>query len=82
MPQTKKGGGAILNPDYGKGGVYVTGLSWVLLIGVLGGTGWVWWALNNPKHGVTGCCGCGKCAHTGECVMVRKKAAQKGDAPS
>ena len=57
-------------------------MSWVLLIGVLGGTGWVWWALNNPKHGVTGCCGCGKCAHTGECVMVRKKAAQKGDAPS
>jgi len=82
MPQTKKGGGAILNPDYGKGGINVTVLTWILLVGVLAVVAFIWAKVNDPKQGVVSCCGCGKCAHTGDCVMVCKKAAQKGDAPS
>jgi len=59
----------------------MTVFSWIVVIGVLIGVFWVWKTLNDPKNGVVGCCGCGKCAHTGECVMVRKKAA-KEESPS
>ena len=45
----------------------------VILVLVLGGAAWVWVMLNNPKHGVVGCCGCGMCAHTGECVLVKQQ---------
>ena len=63
----------------------MTVLGWILLVGVLGAVAFVWAKVNDPKNGVVGCCGCGKCAHTGECVMVRKKmmeSAGKEQAPS
>ena len=63
----------------------------VLLVLVLGGVAWVWyrvnnhksgaaWAwykVNNHKSGAVSCCGCGQCARTGECVMVKGKKAVK-----
>ena len=61
----------------------MTWVTWVLLALVLGGTAFAWYKVNNHKSGVVSCCGCGQCAATGECVMVkRKKAVKKGEAPS
>ena len=71
-----------LKPDYGRGGMDVTMLSLILVGAVLAGVAVVWAKLNDPRSGVTGCCGYGQCARTGECVMVRKKAAGKGESPS
>ncbi len=46
----------------------------VVVVLMLGGVAWVWGSLHDPKHGGTiGCCGCGQCFVTGECVMVKKK---------
>ena len=60
----------------------MTVLSWILLVGVLAVVAFIWAKVNDPKQGVVSCCGCGKCAHTGECVMVGKKAAEKEESPS
>lgn len=55
----------------------------VLLALVLGGVAWVWYRVNNHKSGAVSCCGCGQCARTGECVMVKgKKPAKKQQDPS
>lgn len=56
----------------------MTWFSWVVLALIIGGTGWLCAKLHDPKDGTVGCCGCGQCAHTGECVMTKKKAAKKG----
>ena len=82
MPQTKGEGSGTLKPDYERGGINVTVLSWILLGGVLAVVAFIWAKVNDPKQGVVSCCGCGECAHTGECVMVGKKAAGKGDSLS
>ena len=50
----------------------MTVFTWVLLIGVLVGIAWVWYAVNTDKSGAISCCGCGQCARSGECVMVKK----------
>jgi len=58
---------------------------WKLLVvlAVLGGAAWVWYRVNNHKSGVVSCCGCGQCARTGECVMVKgKKPVKKEKDPS
>ena len=46
--------------------------TWILLIGVFVGIGWVWYRINTDKSGAISCCGCGQCAVSGECVMVKK----------
>ena len=61
--------------------------TWLLLALVLGGATWVWYRINNDKSGTISCCGCGQCARTGECVMVKgkksvKKEPEKGKDPS
>lgn len=43
------------------------------LLVAFGGAGWVWYRVNNDKSGAVSCCGCGQCARTGECVMVKGK---------
>ena len=46
----------------------------VIAVVILAGAAGFWGYINNPKHGgTTGCCGCGQCVVTGECVMVKKK---------
>ena len=61
----------------------MTVLTWILLALALGAAAWVWYRIQNDKSGAVSCCGCGQCAATGECVMVkRKKAVKKGEAPS
>ncbi len=55
---------------------------WVALALIIGGTAWLWAKLYDPKNETVGCCGCGQCAHTGECVMTKKKATKKGDTTS
>ena len=57
---------------------------WILfaLALMIGGTGWLCSKLHDPKGGTVGCCGCGQCAKTGECVMTKKKTAKKGNVPS
>ena len=51
----------------------MTLFTWILLIGILAGTAWVWYTINTDKSGAISCCGCGQCAISGECVMVKKK---------
>ncbi|MBR5471892.1 MAG: hypothetical protein IKU81_07260 [Oscillibacter sp.] len=54
----------------------------VITVVVLAGAAWVWGSLHDPKHGGTiGCCGCGQCFVTGECVMVKKKQENAGKKP-
>lgn len=54
-----------------------------VLLAALVGAGWVWYRVNNDKSGAVSCCGCGQCAHTGECVMVKgKKRVKKERDPS
>ena len=61
----------------------MTYVTWMLLIMALGASAWIWYRLNNHKSGVVSCCGCGQCARTGECVMVKgKKAVKKERDPS
>ena len=61
----------------------MTWLTWLLLALVLGGAAWVWYRINTDKSGAVSCCGCGVCARTGECVMVKgKKSSKKGKDPS
>ena len=61
----------------------MTWLTWLLLALVLGGAAWVWYRINTDKSGTISCCGCGQCARTGECVMVKgKKSAKKGKDPA
>ena len=50
----------------------MTVFTWILLIGVFVGIGWVWYRINTDKSGAISCCGCGQCAVSGECVMVKK----------
>ena len=59
----------------------MTWAAWALLGLALGGAGLVWYKVNNHKSGVVSCCGCGQCARTGECVMVkgRKRTKKEGD---
>ena len=51
----------------------MTVLTWVLLAVALGTAVCVWYRIQNDKSGAVSCCGCGKCAATGECVMVKGK---------
>ena len=51
----------------------MTIMSWILLIFVLGGTALVWYVLTQDKSGEPICCGCGQCAISGECVLVKKR---------
>ena len=61
----------------------MTWLTWILLVLVFGGAAWVWYRINNDKSGAVSCCGCGQCARTGECVMVKgKKPVKKGKDPA
>ena len=55
----------------------MTILALALVVSVLAGVGVVWAKVNDPRNGVVSCCGCGKCARTGECVMVQKKVAKQ-----
>lgn len=55
---------------------------WLALAVILGCTGLLCAKLHDPKDGTVGCCGCGQCAHTGECVMTKKKVAKKEESPS
>ena len=59
----------------------MTWYTWLLLALVLGGATWIWYRINTDKSGTISCCGCGQCARTGECVMV-KKSGKKGKKPS
>ena len=52
----------------------MTLFTWILLAMVLGGTAWGWYVINTHKSGAISCCGCGQCAATGECIMVKKSA--------
>ena len=55
----------------------MTWLTWVVLIGTLVGIFWVWYQVYGRKNDIVSCCGCGQCAFSGECVMVKKKAVEK-----
>lgn len=77
-----EGKSGILKTVQEKGGTNMTILALVSVVAVLLGVAVVWAKVNDPRNGVSGCCGCGQCARTGECVMVRKKAAGKGESPS
>lgn len=50
---------------------------WILLTVLFGVVAWIWYRLHNDESGAISCCGCGKCAVSGECVMVKKKRAEK-----
>ena len=53
------------------------------LLIALSGTVWLWTKLYGGKESATHCCGCGECARTGECVMVKgKKPVKKEKDPS
>lgn len=61
----------------------MTWVTWVLLAVVLGAAAWAWYRVNTHKSGAVSCCGCGECARTGECVMVKgKKPVKKEKDPS
>lgn len=45
----------------------------IVLLAVFGGAGWIWYRVNHDESGAISCCGCGQCARTGECVMVRQR---------
>ncbi|MCI6567742.1 hypothetical protein [Dysosmobacter sp. HCP28S3_G4] len=61
----------------------MTWTTWIILGLVLGGAGCLWYRVNNHKSGAVSCCGCGECARTGECVMVKgKKHVKKERHPS
>ena len=62
-------------------------MAWLVLavFGILFVVGaWYWGKVSDPRNGGTvGCCHCGQCIATGECVMRRnlqKKAAKKESA--
>ena len=55
---------------------------WILLVLVLGAAGWVWYRVQNDESGAFSCCGCGRCAAAGECVMHRRVKREKGEDPS
>ncbi len=52
-------------------------VTWLLLGLALGGAAWAWYKVNSHKSGAVSCCGCGQCARTGECVMVKGRKAVK-----
>ena len=52
--------------------------TWILLIGTFVGVTWVWYQVYGNNDDVVSCCGCGQCAHTGECVMVKKRTKKGG----
>lgn len=56
----------------------MTWLSGFVVLGALAGTAWVWYQVYGDKNDVVGCCGCGQCAVSGECVMVKKSAKKRG----
>ena len=61
----------------------MTWFGWVALVLILGGTAWLWSKMYPKDGGATHCCGCGKCARTGECVMVKgKKTVKKEKDPA
>lgn len=60
----------------------MTWITWVALAMIVVGVAWLCAKLYDPKSGAVGCCGCGECIRTGECVMVKKKAVKKGNAQS
>lgn len=47
----------------------MTWLAWIVLAGVV----WVCCQVYSDENGDISCCGCGQCAISGECVMVKKK---------
>ena len=52
----------------------MTWLTRIVLIGLFAGVCWVWHQVygKGGEDGVVSCCGCGQCAFSGECVMVKK----------
>ena len=54
----------------------MTWLTWIILAIIFGGTTWVWYQVfgKGGQEGAVSCCGCGQCAVSGECVMVKKRA--------
>lgn len=45
----------------------------LIIVGiVLIGVGYIWYRINTDESGAVSCCGCGQCARTGECTMVKK----------
>ena len=50
------------------------GLALFLVIVLTGA--WVWGKYSDPKSGAVGCCGCGQCLASGECVMRRRLKAE------
>ena len=52
-------------------------LTVILVAAVLGGVGWIWYQVFGDKNEVVSCCGCGECAHHGECIMVKKRAKKR-----
>jgi len=53
-------------------------LTWIPLVGGFAGAAWVWYQMFGKNSDVVSCCGCGQCAATGECVMVKKSAKKCG----
>ena len=53
----------------------MTWLNWLMLIGILAGTSWYCYHLfgNDSQDNGVPCCGCGQCAFSGECVLVKKR---------
>lgn len=54
----------------------MTMMTWVglgLFVVIVAAGAWVWGSLSDPKKGGTvGCCHCGQCLVSGECVYRRK----------
>jgi len=50
----------------------MTTWSLIVIALVLCGVAWVWYRINTDKSGAISCCGCGQCAVSGECTMVKK----------
>ena len=48
----------------------MTWFGWLLLIVVFSGMGTLWYLVNRGTGGPSHCMGCGKCDHTGVCILT------------
>ena len=55
----------------------MTWLSGIVVLCALAGAAWVWYQVFGDKNDVVTCCGCGECAASGECTMVKKSAKKR-----
>lgn len=51
----------------------MTIIALILVAAVLVGVGYGWYRINTDESGAVSCCGCGECARTGECTMVKNQ---------